>query len=83
MSIVDEVRAIIAEIAEVDPAEIGDDTPLKEALKVDSMMVLEIMSAIEGKYDIKIPDDAAKGFTSLRAIVESVAADAGGALETS
>jgi acyl carrier protein len=72
LSIAEEVRGIIAEIAEVDPGEIGDDTPLREALKVDSMMVLEIMSAIEANYDIKIPDEMSKEFTSLSAIVSAL-----------
>ena len=72
MSIAEEVRAIIAEIAEVDPGEIGDDTLLREALKVDSLRVLEIMSAIEAKYDLKIPDEKSKEFTSLNAIVSAL-----------
>lgn len=77
MNIADDVRAIIAEIAEADPAEIGDDTPLKEALKVDSMMVLEIMSALEARYDIKIPDEKSREFTSLGAIVNAISAEVG------
>lgn len=77
MSIREEVRALIAEIAEVDPAQIGDDTPLKEALEVDSMMVLEIMSALENKYAIKIPDEKAREFTSLGAIVAAISAEVG------
>ncbi|MBM3266160.1 MAG: acyl carrier protein [Candidatus Sericytochromatia bacterium] len=68
----DEIRQIIAEIAEVDPAEIGDDTPLREALNIDSMSVLEIMSAIEAKYELKIPDEMSKEFTSLGSIVAAV-----------
>ncbi len=68
----DEIRAIIAEIAEVEPSTIADDTPLREALNIDSMSILEIMSAIEAKYDIKIPDDKSKEFTSLGAIVAAI-----------
>lgn len=77
MSIAQDVRSIIAEIAEVDPAEIGDDTPLRAALKVDSMMVLEIMSALEAKYAIKIPDEKSKEFTSLGAIVNAISTEVG------
>ena len=77
IAIAQDVRGIIAEIAEVDPAEIGDDTPLREALKVDSMMVLEIMSALEAKYGIKIPDEKSKEFTSLGAIVGAIALEVG------
>lgn len=73
MSLAGEVRHIISEIAEADPAAIGDDTSLKEVLEIDSMMVLEIMSAIEARYDVKIPDEKAKDFTSLSAIVTALA----------
>lgn len=68
-----EIREIIAGIAEVDPAQVGDDTPLRQALEVDSLMVLEIMSAIENRYEIKIPDEKTKEFTTVRAIFEALA----------
>ena len=69
----EEIREIIVGIAEVDPAEVGDDTPLRQALAVDSLMVLEIMSAIENRYQIKIPDEKAKEFTTVSAIVVALA----------
>ena len=49
----EELRALIAEIAEKD--EIPDDTHFKE-LGIDSMMGVEIVAAIERQYKVKFED---------------------------
>ncbi len=49
----EELRALIAEIAEKD--EIPDDVAFKD-LGIDSMMGVEIVAAIERKYQVKIED---------------------------
>ena len=49
----EELRALIAEIAEKD--EIPDDVAFKD-LGIDSMMGVEIVAAIERKYQVKIDD---------------------------
>lgn len=48
-----ELRAIFTEITEID--DIAEDKSLKD-LGVDSMMALEIVTAIEKKYSIKIEE---------------------------
>lgn len=52
-----EVRAIIAEVTELEPEKITMDADFVEALGMDSMMALEILAAIEKKYKIQIPED--------------------------
>ena len=47
----EDLRALIAEIAEKD--EIQDDVSFKD-LGIDSMMGVEIVAAIEKKYQVKI-----------------------------
>jgi acyl carrier protein len=49
----EELRALIAEIAEKD--EIPDEIAFKD-LGIDSMMGVEIVAAIERKYQVKIDD---------------------------
>lgn len=49
----EELRALISEIAEKD--EIPDDALFKD-LGIDSMMGVEIVAAIERKYQVKIED---------------------------
>jgi acyl carrier protein len=51
--LLEELRAIFTEITEID--DIPSDKSLKD-LGVDSMMALEIVTAIEKKYAIKIEE---------------------------
>ena len=62
MSLKEELRSLIAEIAEIDT--IPDDTHIKE-LGIDSMMGVEIVAAIERQYQIKIPDSELQQVTTL------------------
>ncbi|MFZ2602942.1 MAG: acyl carrier protein [Candidatus Omnitrophota bacterium] len=61
-----EIRGLIAEIIEKDPAEILPDAKFFEDLGVDSMMALEIMAAIEKKYRITIPEEKLQQLTTLK-----------------
>ena len=60
----EELRALIAEIAEKD--EIPDDVSFKD-LGIDSMMGVEIVAAIERKYQVKIEDAELAQVTTLNA----------------
>jgi acyl carrier protein len=60
----EELRALIAEIAEKD--EIPDDVSFKD-LGIDSMMGVEIVAAIERKYQVKIEDAELALVTTLTA----------------
>jgi len=58
----EELRALISEIAEKD--EIPDDVAFKD-LGIDSMMGVEIVAAIERKYQVKIEDAELAQVTTL------------------
>lgn len=58
----EELRALIAEIAEKD--EIPDDVAFKD-LGIDSMMGVEIVAAIERKWQVKIDDAELAQITTL------------------
>jgi acyl carrier protein len=58
----EELRELIAEIAERD--EIPDDVSFKD-LGIDSMMGVEIVAAIERKYQVKIEDSELVEVTTL------------------
>jgi acyl carrier protein len=60
----EELRALIAEIAEKE--EIPDDASFKD-LGIDSMMGVEIVAAIERKYQVKIDDAELAQVTTLNA----------------
>ncbi|MCL2722832.1 MAG: acyl carrier protein [Polyangiaceae bacterium] len=65
----EELRALIAEIAEKD--EIPDDVTFKD-LGIDSMMGVEIVAAIERKYQVKIEDSELQQVTTLNGSVDLV-----------
>lgn len=73
----EELRALIAEIAEKD--EIPDDVAFKD-LGIDSMMGVEIVAAIERKYQVKIDDAELAQITTLSSSMELVSKKLGGAV---
>jgi acyl carrier protein len=58
----EELRTLVCEITELD--ELGDDQEFK-ALGVDSMTAIEIVSALERKYAIQVPEAELMQLTSL------------------
>lgn len=58
----DEMRSLICEITELE--ELGDDQEFK-SLGVDSMTGIEIVSALERKYGIQVPEAELTQVTSL------------------
>ena len=65
-----EIRKLIADIIEMDPAQIEPDAHLVEDLGMDSMMALEILAAIEKKYKIKISEEELPKITTLNRAIE-------------
>lgn len=74
----EELRALIAEIAEKD--EIPDDVAFKD-LGIDSMMGVEIVAAIERKYQVKIEDAELAQVTTLNASMALVQQKLGSTLQ--
>ena len=66
----EELRALVAEIAEKD--EIPDGATFKD-LGIDSMMGVEIVAAVERQYQIKIEDDEIASFKDLEGAFALVA----------
>jgi acyl carrier protein len=57
----DEIReglaSILAEVADVAPADVTDDKTFTDDLDVDSLSMVEVAMAAEEKFGVKIPDD--------------------------
>jgi acyl carrier protein len=66
----EELRTMVAEIAEKD--EIPDGATFKD-LGIDSMMAVEIVAAVERRYQIKIGDDELAEFKDLEGACTLVA----------
>ena len=65
-----DIRELIAEIIEMEPAQIDPDANLVEDLGMDSMMALEILAALEKKYKVKISEEDLPKITTLNRAIE-------------
>ena len=65
-SLESEIRAIVAEITEIEPEKITLGAKFIDDLGMDSMMALEILAALEKKYKIQIPEEKLMGLTTLQ-----------------
>ncbi len=69
----EEIRALIADISELPLQDLKDDARFAEDLGIDSMMALEIMSAIEKQYRVIIPEENLVKIRSLKEVLEVAA----------
>ena len=67
-----DIRGLVAEILEEEPAKIDANAHFVKDLGMDSMMALEILAGIEKKYRIVIPEETLPKFTSLNETVRIV-----------
>ncbi|MCB9707743.1 MAG: acyl carrier protein [Myxococcales bacterium] len=65
----EDIRAIIAEVSEVD--DIPDDKAFQD-LGIDSMMAIEIVAEVERKYKISVPEEELQQLTNLQKVYELV-----------
>ena len=69
-----ELRLIIANVLDVDEQRVTDDAHFVEDLGVDSLMALEVMVALEKKYQIKLAEKELTQITCLRNVWELLTA---------
>ncbi|MEU8515494.1 acyl carrier protein [Kitasatospora sp. NPDC059722] len=62
----EELRAVVAQVLDVDAEEVTDDARFVDDLEVDSLMALEIVVVLEKKYGVKLPESDLKQITTLR-----------------
>jgi len=67
-----DLRAMVAEILEIEPEAVDGEAGFVKDLGMDSMMALEILAGIEKKYRIVVPEDSLAKFTTLDKTVEIV-----------
>ena len=60
MAVLDEVKEVVAEQLGVNIDEIKEDSKFAEDLGADSLDVVELVMALEEKFEIEIPDEAAE-----------------------
>ncbi|MBE5905963.1 MAG: acyl carrier protein [Lachnospiraceae bacterium] len=68
----EKLKEIIAEVLNVDVAEITKDTTFVDDLGADSLDVYQIIMGIEAEFDIDIDNDAAENITTVGDAVEQI-----------
>lgn len=61
----DILKKVIAEVLNVDPAEITRDTTFEDDLGADSLDVFQIIMGIEEELDLEVDSDIAEGITTV------------------
>jgi acyl carrier protein len=65
MALLDDVKEVVVEQLDCDPAEVKEDSKFIEDLGADSLDVVELVMALEEKFDIEIPDEDAEGIQTV------------------
>ncbi|HEX4496577.1 MAG TPA: acyl carrier protein [Thermoanaerobaculia bacterium] len=66
------IKQIIAHVAGLDPARIGDDATLRSELKLDSLSLLEIGVDVDLAFKLELPDERYKEIDSIPDMVALV-----------
>lgn len=72
MALVDDIKEVVVEQLSVSADEVKDDAKFVEDLGADSLDVVELVMALEEKFDIEIPDDEAEKIQTLNDVVAYV-----------
>lgn len=70
------VAELLAQIIEVSPAEVTRGARLVEDLGVDSLSMVELMTGIEARFGVVIPDAEVTALQRVEDVVVHVAGDA-------
>ena len=60
MALFDDVKEVVVEQLNASPAEVKEESKFVEDLGADSLDVVELVMALEEKFDIEIPDEDAE-----------------------
>ncbi|MFF8945457.1 acyl carrier protein [Streptomyces sp. NPDC014864] len=66
----EELRALVAQVLDVDVSEVTDDARFVDDLEVDSLMALEVVVILEKKYGIRLPESDLKQIVTLQSAYE-------------
>ena len=68
----EKIKAIIAEVLNIDADSITADTTFVDDLGADSLDIFQIIMGIEEEFDIEIPNEAAEQIVSVGDAVEQI-----------
>jgi acyl carrier protein len=65
MALFDDVKEVVVEQLNVSPDEVKEESQFVEDLGADSLDVVELVMALEEKFDVEISDEAAEKITTV------------------
>lgn len=72
MALLDDIKTVVVEQLGVNPDEVKEDSKFVEDLGADSLDVVELVMALEEKFDIEIPDDEAEKIRTVKDVVNYI-----------
>ncbi len=74
MAILDDVKEVVVEQLNVNPDEVKEESKFVEDLGADSLDVVELVMALEEKFDIEIPDEDAEKIATVADAIKFIEA---------
>jgi acyl carrier protein len=72
ISIINEIKTIVSQVARINLVEIDDDVKIREELGIDSLMAIEIIAKIEKRFTIQINEKEVIKITTVGEFVEYI-----------
>ncbi len=66
------LKSVIVEQLDVDPSEVKPDASFTEDLNADSLDLVELIMALEEKFNVKISDDDARNIKTVGAALDYI-----------
>jgi acyl carrier protein len=67
--LIQEIRGLLAETMDIEPERITDDAHFMEDLHIDSLMALEVMVALEKRFNVTIKETELQSISCLRNVM--------------
>lgn len=72
MAVFDDVKAVIVEQLSVNESEVKLESRFVDDLGADSLDVVELVMALEEKFEIEIPDEEAEKISTVKDVVDYI-----------
>ena len=72
MAVFEDVRDVVVEQLSVDPQVVKLESKIIEDLGADSLDVVELVMALEEKFEVEIPDSEAEKLVSIQDVVNYI-----------
>jgi len=72
MELFNDIKEVVAEQLDVDADTINIDSNFTDDLQADSLDVVELVMALEEKFDIEIPDEQAEAIKTVQDVINFI-----------